>query len=122
MTLKFTPDHEWILIEGDTATVGITTHAQDSLGELVYVDLPEVGKTYAQKDTAGAVESVKAFSDVFMPVSGQITAVNEDLRADPQLANSDPQGGGWFFKLKLTDPSQLNDLLDQAAYDALIAH
>jgi glycine cleavage system H protein len=120
MTLKFTPDHEWIQIEDGTATVGITAHAQDALGDLVYVDLPEVGKTYVQKDVAGAVESVKAAADIYMPVSGEVLAVNEDLRADPQLANSDPQGKGWFFKLKLADPAQLDALLDQAAYDALI--
>jgi glycine cleavage system H protein len=120
MTLKFTPDHEWIQIEDGIATVGITAHAQDALGDLVYVDLPDVGKAYAQKDVAGAVESVKAAADVYMPVSGQITAVNEDLRADPQLVNSDPQGRGWLFKLKLTAPTQLDALLDQTAYDALI--
>jgi glycine cleavage system H protein len=120
MTLKFTPDHEWLEIEGGIATVGITAHAQDALGDLVYVDLPEVGKTYAQKDVVGVVESVKAAADVYAPVSGEVTAVNEDLRADPQLANSDPLGKGWFFKLKLTDPAQLDALLDQAAYDALI--
>ena len=120
MTLKFTPDHEWIQVEGGIVTVGITAHAQDALGDLVYVDLPEVGKTYAQGDVAGVVESVKAASDVYMPVSGEVAAVNEDLRADPQLANSDPQGKGWFFKLKLTDPAQLDGLLDQTAYDALI--
>ena len=120
MTLKFTPDHEWLQIEGDTATVGITPHAQDALGDVVYVDLPEVGKTYAQKDVAGVVESVKAAADVYMPVGGAVTAVNEDLRADPALANSDQLGKGWFFKMKLSDPAQLDALLDQAAYDALI--
>ena len=120
MTLKFTPDHEWIEIEGGVATVGITAHAQDALGDLVYVDLPEVGKTYAQKDVAGVVESVKAAADIYMPVSGEVTAVNEELRADPQLANSDPLGQGWFFKLKLTDPAQLDALLDQSAYLELI--
>jgi glycine cleavage system H protein len=120
MTLKFTPDHEWIQVEGGIATVGITAHAQDALGDLVYVDLPEVGKTYAQKDVAGVVESVKAAADVYMPIGGEITAVNEDLRADPSLANSDPLGKGWLFKLKLADPAQLDALLDQTAYDALI--
>jgi glycine cleavage system H protein len=120
MTLKFTPDHEWIAVEGGIATIGITAHAQDALGDLVYVDLPEVGRAYAQKEVAGAVESVKAAADVYMPVSGEVTAVNEELRADPQLANSDPQGKGWFFKLELSDPAQLDALLDQAAYDALI--
>jgi len=120
MTLKFTSDHEWLQVEGDIATVGITAHAQDALGDVVYVDLPEVGKTYAQKTVAGVVESVKAAADIYMPVSGQVTAVNEDLRANPALANSDPLGKGWFFKLKLSDPTQLGALLDQAAYDALI--
>ena len=104
MTTKYTEDHEWITIEGDTATVGITHHAQDALGDVVFVDLPEVGKTFAQKDVAGVVESVKAAADVYMPVSGEVTEVNEALRADPSLANSDPLASGWFFKVKLSAP------------------
>ena len=114
--IKYTEDHEWIKVEGDTAVVGITVHAQDALGDVVFVDLPAVGKTLAQKDVAGVVESVKAAADVYMPVSGEIVAVNEELRADPALANSDPLGAGWFFKVKLSDPAQVNALLDETAY------
>jgi glycine cleavage system H protein len=116
MTLKFTPDHEWLSIDGDVATVGITHHAQDALGDVVFVELPEVGQTYSQKDTAGVVESVKAAADVYMPVDGTVTEVNEALRADPALANSDPMKAGWFFKVKLSSPSQLDALMDEAAY------
>ena len=122
MSLKYTEDHEWIRIEGDTATVGITHHAQDALGDVVFVDLPEVGKAIAQKEVAGVVESVKAAADVYMPVSGEIVEVNEDLRNDPSLANSDPMGAGWFFKLKLSDAAQLDALLDETAYTAFAAN
>ncbi len=121
MTTKYTEDHEWITVEGDVATVGITHHAQDALGDVVFVELPEVGKAYAQKDVAGVVESVKAAADVYMPVSGTVTAVNEALRDDPALANSDPLGAGWFFKVKLSDASQVSALLDKTAYDAFAA-
>ncbi len=117
--IKYTEDHEWLKVEGDTAVVGITVHAQDALGDVVFVDLPEVGKTLAQKDVAGVVESVKAAADVYMPVSGEVTEVNEALRADPSLANSDPLGTGWFFKVKLSDASQLAALLDETAYTEL---
>jgi glycine cleavage system H protein len=96
--------------------VGITHHAQDALGDVVFVDLPEVGRTFAAKDIAGVVESVKAAADVYIPVSGVITEVNEALRADPSLANSDPQGAGWFFKVKLSDASQLDALMDEISY------
>jgi glycine cleavage system H protein len=116
MTIKYTEDHEWLKTEGDIATVGITVHAQDALGDVVFVELPEVGTTFAQKDTAGVVESVKAAADVYMPVSGEITEVNEALRDDPSLANSDPLGSGWFFKVKLSDPSQLDALMDETSY------
>jgi len=118
MTVKYTEDHEWLKTEGDIATVGITVHAQDALGDVVFVELPEVGTTFAQKDTAGVVESVKAAADVYMPVSGEITEVNEALRDDPSLANSDPLGAGWFFKVKLSDPSQLDALMDETSYTA----
>ena len=118
MSLKYTEDHEWIQVEGDVAVVGITHHAQDALGDVVFVDLPEVGKTFAQKDVAGVVESVKAAADVYMPVSGEITEVNEDLRSDPSLANSDPLGKGWFFKVKLANPAEVAALLDETAYQA----
>ena len=102
MTIKYTKDHEWVQLEDhDAAIVGITLHAQDALGDVVFVDLPEVGKTFAQGEVAGVVESVKAAADVFMPVAGEITEVNEALRADPSLANSDPMGNGWFFKVRI---------------------
>jgi len=122
MTLKYTKDHEWVQLDGgDAATVGITVHAQDALGDVVFVDLPEVGKTFAQGDVAGVVESVKAAADVFMPVSGEIVEVNEALRADPSLANSAPQAEGWFFKVRLSEPAQLDALLDATAYDKFSA-
>ena len=118
MTVKYTEDHEWLKTEGDIATVGITVHAQDALGDVVFVELPEVGATFAQKDTAGVVESVKAAADVYMPVSGEVIEVNEALRGDPSLANSDPLGAGWFFKVKLSDASQLDALMDETSYTA----
>ncbi|MBP6780718.1 MAG: glycine cleavage system protein GcvH [Ottowia sp.] len=121
MTVKYSEDHEWIKVEGDIATVGITQHAQDALGDVVFVELPEVGKTYAQKDTAGVVESVKAAADVYMPVSGEIVEINQALADEPSLANSDPMGAGWFFKVKLSDASQLDALMDEAAYKAFAA-
>ena len=121
MSIKYTPDHEWLEVHGDgTATVGITVHAQDALGDVVFVDLPEVGKTFAEKDVAGVVESVKAAADVYMPVDGEITEVNEALRDDPALANTDPLKAGWFFKVKLSNPAQLDALMDSTAYDALL--
>jgi glycine cleavage system H protein len=123
MTIQYTKDHEWVQRGSDAAlvTVGITVHAQDALGDVVFVDLPEVGKTFAQGEVAGVVESVKAAADVFMPVSGEITEVNEALRADPSLANSDPLASGWFFKVKLSEPAQLDALLDAASYDKFAA-
>jgi glycine cleavage system H protein len=121
MTKQYTEDHEWVEVSGDVATVGITHHAQDALGDVVFVDLPEVGKAIAQKEVAGVVESVKAAADVYMPVSGEIVEVNEALRADPSLANSDPLGAGWFFKVKLSDAGQLAALLDETSYNKLIA-
>jgi glycine cleavage system H protein len=117
----FTPDHEWINLEDhDAATVGITLHAQDALGDVVFVDLPEVGAAFKQGDPAGVVESVKAAADVKMPVSGEIVEVNEALRADPSLANSDPMGNGWFFKVKVTDMAEFERLMDPPGYDALL--
>ena len=117
MTTKFTSDHEWINIEDhEAAVVGITLHAQDALGDVVFVDLPEVGKTFKKGEVAGVVESVKAAADIFMPVTGEIVEVNEALRADPSLANSDPLKAGWFFKVKPADASQLDGLMDETAY------
>ncbi len=121
MSIKYTEDHEWLKVEAGVATVGITHHAQDALGDVVFVELPEVGKTMAAKEVAGVVESVKAAADVFMPVSGSVVEVNEALRADPALANSDPLGAGWFFKVKLSDPTQLDALMDEAAYASFSA-
>lgn len=122
MTVKFSKDHEWINVaDANAAVVGITVHAQDALGDVVFVDLPAVGSTFAQGEVAGVVESVKAAADVYMPVSGEVVEVNEALRADPSLANSDPLNAGWFFKVKLSDPSQLDALLDEAAYSAFAA-
>ncbi|MGH8832539.1 MAG: glycine cleavage system protein GcvH [Polaromonas sp.] len=122
MTVKYTEDHEWLKIEGGTATVGITVHAQDALGDVVFVDLPAVGTVLAQKATAGVVESVKAAADVYMPVSGEVIEVNAALRDDPSLANSDPLGAGWFFKIKLSDPSQLDALMDETRYTSFSAN
>ena len=122
MTIQFSKDHEWInTADTNAAVVGITVHAQDALGDVVFVDLPEVGATFAQGDVAGVVESVKAAADVFMPVGGEIVEVNEALRADPSLANTDPLGAGWFFKVKLSDASQLDGLMDETAYGAFAA-
>ena len=121
MTTKFTAEHEWIDTANlDAATVGITVHAQDALGDVVFVDLPEVGKTYTQGEVAGVVESVKAAADIYMPVTGEVVEVNEALRDDPSLANSDPLGKGWFFTVKVTDMAQFDELMDPPAYDALL--
>ena len=120
--IKYTPDHEWLKVDGDIATVGITHHAQDALGDVVFVDLPEVGKAYAPKDVAGVVESVKAAADVYMPVSGTIAQVNEALRAVPALANSDPLGAGWFFKVKLSNAAELDALMDETSYTKFSAN
>ena len=121
MTTKFTTDHEWINIEDhDAAVVGITLHAQDALGDVVFVELPEVGRSYAQGEVAGVVESVKAAADIYMPVTGEVVEVNEDLRADPALANTDPMGAGWFFKVKVADMLQFDALMDPPGYDVLL--
>ena len=121
MTTKFTTDHEWINIEDhEAAVVGITLHAQDALGDVVFVELPELGRSYAQGDVAGVVESVKAAADIYMPVSGEVVEVNEALRSDPALANTDPMGNGWFFKVKVSDMTQFDQLMDPPGYDALL--
>jgi glycine cleavage system H protein len=119
MSLKYTSQHEWIAHHDGLATVGITHHAQDALGDVVFVELPEVGARFAQGDVTGVVESVKAAADVYMPVSGEIVEVNQALRDEPGLANTDPLGAGWFFKVRLSDPQQLSALMDEAAYQAL---
>ena len=121
MTTMYTADHEWINLEDHAAaTVGITLHAQDALGDVVFVDLPEIGRSFKKGEVAGVVESVKAAADLYMPVSGEIVEVNEALRADPSLANSDPLGTGWFFKVKIVDQAEFEQLLDAPAYDALV--
>ena len=121
MTTKFTIDHEWINIEDpEAAIVGITLHAQDALGDVVFVELPELGRRYAQGDVAGVVESVKAAADLYMPVSGEVVEVNEALRSDPALANTDPMDKGWFFKVKVSDIAQFDQLMDPPGYDALL--
>lgn len=121
MTTKYTADHEWINIEDhDAAVVGITQHAQDALGDVVFVDLPEVGRSFKKGEVAGVVESVKAAADLNMPVTGEVVEVNEALRADPSLANSDPLGNGWFFKVRITDMAEFDELLDGPGYDALL--
>jgi glycine cleavage system H protein len=121
MTTRFTTDHEWINIEDhEAATVGITLHAQDALGDIVFVDLPAVGASFGKGDVAGVVESVKAAADLCMPVGGEIVEVNEALRADPSLANTDPMGNGWFFKVRIADMTEYDQLMDVPEYDALL--
>ncbi|HKX94649.1 MAG TPA: glycine cleavage system protein GcvH [Methylibium sp.] len=121
MTIKYTSDHEWIdTSNAAAATVGITVHAQDALGDVVFVDLPAVGASFAKGDVAGVVESVKAAADLYMPVSGEVVEVNEALRDEPALANTDPLGAGWFFKVKLADTAELDGLMDATAYDDLL--
>jgi glycine cleavage system H protein len=121
MTTRFTADHEWINIEDhEAATVGITHHAQDALGDVVFVDLPAVGTHFNMGDVAGVVESVKAAADMYMPASGEVVEVNEALRSDPSLANTDPMGNGWFFKVKISDMAEFDQLMDVPEYDALL--
>jgi len=121
MTIKYSEDHEWITVEGDVGTIGITDHAQSQLGDIVFVELPEVGSSVEAGGDAGVVESVKAASDLFTPVSGEIVEVNGALEAEPNLANTDPMGDGWFFKVKLSDTAELDGLMDEAGYKAFIA-
>lgn len=119
--LKFTEEHEWLKIEGDIATVGITTHAAEQLGDIVFVDLPEVGTTVEKEDSIAVVESVKAASDIYAPADGEIIEINEALTDDPATVNSSPMETGWFFKIKLKDAGAVSALLDEDAYKALIA-
>ena len=116
MSLYFTKDHEWVRVEGDTATVGISDHAQEALGDIVFAEVPEVGRRVAKGQEAAVVESVKAASDVYAPVSGEVTEGNPAIADDPAVINRDPEGEGWFFKLKLDDSGELDGLMDEAAY------
>lgn len=116
MSLYFTKEHEWIRVEGDTATVGISNHAQEALGDIVFAEVPEAGRRVSKGQEAAVVESVKAASDVYAPVSGEVIEGNQAVADDPALINSDPEGQGWFFKLKLDNPSELEGLMDEAAY------
>jgi glycine cleavage system H protein len=116
----FTEDHEWLRVEGDIATVGITDYAQEQLGDIVFVEIPEIGKSLSKGDTAVLVESVKAASDIYAPADGEVTEANEALTSDPALVNSAAIGDGWLWKMKLADKAQLDGLMDQAAYNAHI--
>jgi glycine cleavage system H protein len=119
--LRYTKDHEWVRVEGDQATVGVTAYAADQLGDIVFVELPDVGRALDQFETFGVVESVKAVSDLFAPVGGEVVETNPTLTGQPELVNSEPYEGGWMVRLRLADPAQLDELLDATAYDALIA-
>jgi glycine cleavage system H protein len=121
MTVKYTKDHEWIAVEGDTATIGITNHAQEQLGDVVFVELPTVGKALKKGGEAAVVESVKAASEVYAPVTGEVIEVNKDLEGDPALVNRGAEGNGWFMKVKIADVKELNDLMDKTGYDAFVA-
>ena len=122
MTVYYSPDHEWVdATLADAAIVGITPHAQDALGDVVFVELPEVGRSFKKGEVAGVVESVKAAADLYMPVSGEVVEVNEALRGDPALANSDPLGEGWFFKVRIADMTEFDQLMDGPDYDKLLA-
>ena len=116
MSKKFTKDHEWIDVEGDVARIGITNYAQEQLGDVVFVELPEAGRQFQQGNDAAVVESVKAASEVYAPVSGEIVEPNTKLEDDPALVNQDPTESGWFFTMKVSNPNELNDLMDEAAY------
>ncbi len=118
--LKYTKDHEWIKVEGDIATIGVTDFAQGELGDIVYVEIETVGETLAQEEVFGSIEAVKTVSDLFMPVSGEVTEMNEEIESNPEIVNSDPYGGGWMIKVKLSDASELDALLSSTDYGDLI--
>jgi glycine cleavage system H protein len=117
----FTKDHEWIQLDGDVATIGITNHAQEQLGDVVFVEVPEVGRTVTASEAVAVVESVKAASDVFSPLAGEITEANAALADNPALVNEDPEAGAWFFKVRVADAAAVDGLMDRAAYDAFVA-
>ena len=118
--MRFTKDHEWVVLQGDVATVGITAHAAEQLGDVVFVETPEVGKTVKAGDAFAVVESVKAASDVYAPISGEVIEANGELGSAPETVNASPEDGGWFAKVKLSDPSEYEALMDRAAYDAFL--
>lgn len=118
--LKYTSEHEWLRIDGDVVTVGITDHAQDALGDIVFADLPEVGDSFTSGETGGELESVKAVSDVYMPVSGEVIEINEALDGEEGTINSDPYGAGWLFKIKLSEPSEIDSLMSAGDYEATL--
>ena len=121
MTTLYTADHEWLRIEGDVATIGVTDYAQSQLGDVVFVELPKVGRTLKKAEAVAVVESVKAASDVYAPISGEVLEINDDLAAEPALVNSDAAGRAWFFKVKIADKGELEGLMDEAAYQKHIA-
>ena len=121
MSVYYTKEHEWVRVEGDTATVGISNHAQEQLGDIVFAEVPETGKQLSKGQEAAVVESVKAASDVYAPVSGEVIEGNQAVADEPALVNSDPEGEGWFFKLRLSDTSELDGLMDEAAYRDFVA-
>jgi glycine cleavage system H protein len=121
MTARYTKEHEWVNVDGDVATIGITDHAQEQLGDVVFVELPQVGKKVVKGGEAAVVESVKAASEVYAPLSGEVIEVNKELESDPALVNREAEGGAWFMKVKLADRSELDDLMEKAAYDAFVA-
>lgn len=120
-TLKYSKEHEWVAIDGDTGTVGITDHAQGELGDIVFVELPEVGRIVKAGDVIGTIESVKAVSEIYSPVAGTISEANEDLDGEPETINREPYGGGWIFKITLADANEVAGLMDAAAYEAFTA-
>jgi glycine cleavage system H protein len=120
MSVKYSKDHEWVIVENGIATIGITNHAQEQLGDVVFVELPAVGKTVAQNAEAAVVESVKAASEVYAPVSGEVVEVNKELEGDPAMVNREAESGAWFMKVKLSNPSELDGLMDKAAYDKFV--
>ena len=120
MTVKFSKDHEWVTVENGIATIGITNHAQEQLGDVVFIELPAIGKTVKQDEQAAVVESVKAASEVYVPVSGEVVEVNKELEGDPALVNREAEGSAWFIKVKLSNPSELDGLMDRAAYDKFV--
>jgi glycine cleavage system H protein len=121
MTKHYTKEHEWISVDGDIATIGITDHAQEQLGDVVFVELPAIGKAVAKGGDAAVVESVKAASEVYAPVSGEVVEVNNELEGDPALVNREAEGAAWFMKVRLKDKAELTDLMDKAAYDKFVA-